>query len=190
MMIRMVGGWVFLLVPAHPGSPGQRAVKRLLLLLQVKELAEHLNIYVFSVERCPEKKSRNHEDGAVNHWSPSLLVSLLDSLCDPALVSVNHRNSDERASWPLFQNNSAEPVLDSSGQLASDCHFCSSHWPLFSRRLRYLTVDLTDVYRVCSLRITSGMPLTAHLPLLIPDFGTILLMMLLLPHAPQHFVKK
>jgi len=34
MMIRMVGGWMFLLVPAHPGSPGQRAVKRLLLLLQ------------------------------------------------------------------------------------------------------------------------------------------------------------
>jgi len=33
MMIRMVGGWVFLLVPAHPGSPGQRAVKRSLLLL-------------------------------------------------------------------------------------------------------------------------------------------------------------
>jgi len=32
MMIRMVGGWVFLLVPAHPGSPGQRAVKQLLLL--------------------------------------------------------------------------------------------------------------------------------------------------------------
>jgi len=33
MMIRMVGGWVFLLVPAHQGSPGQRVVKRLLLLL-------------------------------------------------------------------------------------------------------------------------------------------------------------
>jgi len=33
MMIRMVGGWVFLLVPAHPGSPRQRAVKQLLLLL-------------------------------------------------------------------------------------------------------------------------------------------------------------
>jgi len=32
MVIKMVGGWVFLLVPAHPGSPGQRAVKRLLLL--------------------------------------------------------------------------------------------------------------------------------------------------------------
>jgi len=33
MTIRMVGGSVFLLVPAHPGSPGQRAVKRSLLLL-------------------------------------------------------------------------------------------------------------------------------------------------------------
>jgi len=33
MMIRMVGGWVFLLVPAHLGSHGQRAVKRLFMLL-------------------------------------------------------------------------------------------------------------------------------------------------------------
>jgi len=32
MMIRMVGRWMFLLVPAHPGSPIQRAVKRLSLL--------------------------------------------------------------------------------------------------------------------------------------------------------------
>jgi len=32
MMIRVVSGSVFLLVLAHPGSPGQRAVKRLLLL--------------------------------------------------------------------------------------------------------------------------------------------------------------
>ena len=32
MMIRMVGGWVFLLVLARPGSPGQRVVERLLLL--------------------------------------------------------------------------------------------------------------------------------------------------------------
>ena len=38
MMIRMVGGWVFLLVPAHPGSPGQRAVKRLLLFVVTKKI--------------------------------------------------------------------------------------------------------------------------------------------------------
>jgi len=33
MMIRMVGRLMFLLVPALPGSPGQRAVKWSLLLL-------------------------------------------------------------------------------------------------------------------------------------------------------------
>jgi len=30
VMIQMVGGWMFLLVSAHPGSP-RRAIKRLLL---------------------------------------------------------------------------------------------------------------------------------------------------------------
>jgi len=35
MMIRMVGGWVFLLVPSHPGSPRQRTVKRSLCVVVV-----------------------------------------------------------------------------------------------------------------------------------------------------------
>jgi len=39
---------VFLLVPAHPGSPGQRAIKRLLLLL----LLLLLLYYVFRIEIC------------------------------------------------------------------------------------------------------------------------------------------
>jgi len=39
MMITIVGRWVFLLVPAHPGSPGHRAVKQLLLLLYWCHLA-------------------------------------------------------------------------------------------------------------------------------------------------------
>jgi len=38
MMIRMVGRQVFLLVPAHPGSPRQRAVKRLLLCVLCNRL--------------------------------------------------------------------------------------------------------------------------------------------------------
>ena len=38
MMTRIVGGWMFLLVLANPGSPGQRAVKRLLLLLSQRHL--------------------------------------------------------------------------------------------------------------------------------------------------------
>jgi len=46
MMIRMVGEWVFLLVPAHPGSPGQRAVKQLLLCMCVtgEELVESMSM--------------------------------------------------------------------------------------------------------------------------------------------------
>jgi len=39
LMIGMaVSGWMFLLVPAYPGSPRQRAVRRLLLLLYVLAL--------------------------------------------------------------------------------------------------------------------------------------------------------
>jgi len=36
-------------------------------VLQVKELAEHLNIYVFSVERPPVQKGFIHEDGVATH---------------------------------------------------------------------------------------------------------------------------
>jgi len=36
MMIRMVGGCMFILISAHPGSPAQRAIKQLLLLLFLK----------------------------------------------------------------------------------------------------------------------------------------------------------
>ena len=39
MIIRMVGGSVFLLVLAHPGSPRQRAIKRSLLLKYLKNIA-------------------------------------------------------------------------------------------------------------------------------------------------------
>jgi len=45
LMIRMgVSGWMFLLVPAHPGSPGQRAVKQLcvcVLLLYTRLIKQH-----------------------------------------------------------------------------------------------------------------------------------------------------
>jgi len=41
-MIRMgVSGWVFLLVPAYPGSPGPKAIKRLCVCVSVL-----LDIYV------------------------------------------------------------------------------------------------------------------------------------------------
>jgi len=52
----MVGGWVFLLVPAHTGSPGQTAIKRLLLLLQISMI--FLASWVFKVL----KKLRDRND--------------------------------------------------------------------------------------------------------------------------------
>ena len=40
---------MFLLVPAHPGSPGQRAVKRSLLLLFCRAIATYQVFYVYHV---------------------------------------------------------------------------------------------------------------------------------------------
>ena len=48
MMIRIVRGWVLLLVPAHPGSPGQRAVNRLLLLLLLLLLYVLTELYLLT----------------------------------------------------------------------------------------------------------------------------------------------
>ena len=50
MMIRMVGGWVFLLVPSHPGSPGQRVVRCSCVVLWVVTAAHvKATVYVESV---------------------------------------------------------------------------------------------------------------------------------------------
>ena len=45
LIFRLVGGWMFLLVLAHPGSPGQRVVKQLLLLLLPLLLIKQRNFY-------------------------------------------------------------------------------------------------------------------------------------------------
>jgi len=50
MIIRMVGGWMFLLVLAHSGSPGQKAIKRLLLCV----VMHFLQFFVTVVDRQKE----------------------------------------------------------------------------------------------------------------------------------------
>jgi len=75
-IIRMVGGWMFLLVPAHLGSPGQRAVKRLLLLLfplepyPVSELRGFFCCFgtgtVASVDNLVQPAD-------LSHWAPTCL---------------------------------------------------------------------------------------------------------------------
>jgi len=50
MIRRGVSGWVFLLVPAYPGCPGSKAIKRSLLLLFV----------VVLVAECQESYNPSH----------------------------------------------------------------------------------------------------------------------------------
>jgi len=62
MMIKMVGGWVFLLVPAQPASPGQRAVKWLLLL----------NAYYFHIKTIfRHQKESLHFKETISHKTSS-----------------------------------------------------------------------------------------------------------------------
>ena len=84
MMIRMVGGWVFLLVPAHPGSPGQRAVKRLLLLLLFPLL---------SFFRFPFVLTNNDNNGSVRVCIPVTTTRSLTRLTSSATRAVSRRTS-------------------------------------------------------------------------------------------------
>ena len=76
MVIRIVGGWVsdwvFLLVPAHLGSPGQRAVKRLLLLL----------------DALPDTSQWNHTPTLILPSSTKSLLRELRSLSDASTLAV------------------------------------------------------------------------------------------------------
>jgi len=65
-----VSGWKFLLVPAYPGCPGSKAVKRSLLYLHLKYNIEKIN---------NEGKNRNDEEKLCNliHWNKHRLVDMV-----------------------------------------------------------------------------------------------------------------
>ena len=68
MSRRGVSGWMFLLVPAHSGRPGQRAVKRLCVCVCVCRLGPESGGYVGPPWRFGVARSRNnlHSGG----WLP------------------------------------------------------------------------------------------------------------------------
>jgi len=73
MMIRMVGEWVFLLVPAHPGTPGQRAMKQLL-LFYVMNSGELLSLWLLLLPSLEESEPSRSVSFAA--WlSPKLLCA-------------------------------------------------------------------------------------------------------------------
>jgi len=90
IMMRMVGGWVFLLVPAHPGSTGQRAVKRLSLLFW------HQKTTVPGVS-CGIVYMILHLSLSVEHWWQmdgwtGRRRQLIPALADVAQVKTNDSN--------------------------------------------------------------------------------------------------
>jgi len=63
---------MFLLVPAYPGSPGRRAVKRLLLLLAdnwAVTLMPEINDSVYQVNVTIIRNIRNHHYHLPNNWT-------------------------------------------------------------------------------------------------------------------------
>jgi len=74
MMVRMVGGWVFLLVPAHPGTHGQRAVKQCCVVVQwqwqlnVVECRQSLSLYsALASRKISDVQTSNSLDSAWRH---------------------------------------------------------------------------------------------------------------------------
>jgi len=118
MTIRMVGGWVFLLVPAHLGSPRQMVVKRLLLLLCccLKGLLHDL---LFVVTWCDK------------HWSGLLKQVALYNTCSNIItcttydVTSSYGGRRDKRAWVVSSFVCFCNVLDKS----------SDAWPA-SRYLR------------------------------------------------------
>ena len=64
------GGWVFLLVPAHPGSPGQMAVKRLLLMCCYNVTHIFNNCSYVCVYHCVQPSYTEHTSGNFFSYPP------------------------------------------------------------------------------------------------------------------------
>jgi len=77
----MVGGWAFLLVPVHPGSPGQRAVKQLLFLLCLIQLSAWVAPQEWPLWPWP------------HHWWKTLSRQSQDKTCGSGLHHWSHNNN-------------------------------------------------------------------------------------------------
>jgi len=110
MTIRMVGGWVFLLVTAHPGSPGQRAVKRSLLLLLFLSFYRQPTRGTES-NNCPtvdtlQKQVHNCQQthGTIRGLlPPSALQLVFISVTAVSYKSNDNKNKggEEKPTWPV-----------------------------------------------------------------------------------------
>jgi len=105
MMIRMVVGWRFLLVIALPGSPGQRAVKRLCVCVCVW-------VCVFIISECRTSKNADSWEKQASHPWPYYKGHERHVLLRPPGFIM---------SWMLFSNSLSRlmsPVRQSSAELS------------------------------------------------------------------------
>jgi len=149
MMIRMVGGWVFLMVLAHPGSPGQRAVKRLLCcvwwqwcFLASKKQTIQFSVFYFHFMGFSGlgRVSRSSRDPIAGGWDVAgmvcggKLLQLAEGTrhCDPLLparrtsgpavcVRVHSAGTRVRSSWRARQGAGGVPQCTEARRATLQC---------------------------------------------------------------------
>ena len=127
MMIRMVGGWVFLLVPAHPGSPGQRAVKRLLLLLLLycHHCNHHLTVKIlqnFQIHFGIKKTAMTSKNGQRNRQT-KLRQQIPHIMC--VKITANNMDVNNVKRKRSTQTLTTWPVCDSDFSESAEGSICS-----------------------------------------------------------------
>ena len=129
MMIRMVGGWVFLLVPAHLGSPRQRAVKWL--LLYCHHCNHHLTVKIlqnfqihFGIKKTAMMSKNGQRDRQTKLWQQIPHIVCVKITANNMDVNNVKRSTQTLTTWP---------VCDSDFSESADVSICSdggSLWDL------------------------------------------------------------
>ena len=78
---RGVSGWMFLLVPAHPGRPGQTAVKRLCVCVLQKKHDEPVHVVMVAIRYDTQEEDDTYADAfeqfcAEKVWRWSFILSV------------------------------------------------------------------------------------------------------------------
>ena len=86
MIMRMVGGWVFLMVPAHPGSPLTKGCKTVVVLC------------ITSSSQLAKENFKNSLEWQGHEWS---------SMQENSRLKHHHHTT---VLWPFFRDHPGEPV--------------------------------------------------------------------------------
>jgi len=112
MMIRMVGRWMYLLIPANPGSPRQRAIRRLLLLLHFTgSWCVHAYVNNTSTTRMWANAQRDGRP-AKYRWHPLFNAAKFGWQC--RAVTLPRRETRRNLQGCPKQTNRSQPLVSRS----------------------------------------------------------------------------